>query len=117
LERFLLRVLAAAVAVLIASALFRPLLRVESVEAAVVFALVLGILNAVVRPILVLLTLPLTIVTLGLFLLVVNAVVFWLSAHLPGGGGVHVEGFRGAFLGALTVSVVSFLTSRVLDVR
>jgi putative membrane protein len=97
--------------------LFQPLLRVESLGGAVFFALILGVLNAVVRPILVLLTLPLTLLTLGLFLLVVNALVFWLASLLPGGGSVHVAGFQGALLGALTVSVASFLGSRVLDLN
>jgi putative membrane protein len=112
LERFLLRVLAAAVAVLVASALFAPLVRAESAVGAVLFAVVLGILNAIVRPILLVLTFPLTLLTLGLFLFVVNALVFWLATLVPGGG-VRVEGFLGALVGALTLSVVSFVADRV----
>jgi putative membrane protein len=76
------------------------------------FALVLGVLNAFVRPVLLLLTLPLTVITLGLFTLIVNAFVFWVATLLP--VGVHVDSFLAAILGALVVSVVSFVASRVL---
>ena len=76
-------------------------------------ALVLGLLNALVRPVLVLLSCPMLIVTLGLFTLVINAFVLWLTSALSGklGLGFHVTGFWSAFLGALVVSVVSFLLS------
>lgn len=111
MQRFLLRVLFSGVAVLLASQLFGELISVPSVQSALVFALVLGILNAFLRPILLLLSLPLTIVTLGLFTLVVNALVFWLASQVPGVG-VSVQGFAGAFVGALTVSLVSFFASR-----
>jgi putative membrane protein len=77
----------------------------------VIFAVILGLLNAFLRPILLLLTLPLTLLTLGLFTFVVNALVFWV-ASLFLQDSVKVEGFGGAFVGALTVSVVSFLGSR-----
>jgi putative membrane protein len=62
--------------------------------------------------VLVILTLPLTFLTLGLFIVVVNAIVFWLATLLP--VGVHAEGFVGALVGALTVSIVSFIASRFL---
>ncbi len=117
MRNFLLRALMAAAALLIASYLFAPLLRVESVVGAIIFAIVLGLLNAVVRPILILLTLPLTLLTLGLFLLVVNALVFWLATVLPGGGAVEVAGFGGAFVGALAVTIVSMIGARLFDVR
>jgi putative membrane protein len=96
----------------------RPLIPGISIDseqpfaAAVVFALILGILNAFLRPILLLLTLPLNILTLGLFTLVVNAILFWLASQI--GSGVRVDTFPAAFLGALVVSVVSFVASRVL---
>lgn len=110
--RFLLRLLATAVAVLLASTLFSGSIRVDSLEGALLFAFVLGLLNAFLRPILLLLTLPLTLITLGLFTLVVNALVFWVATLVP--VGVQVNGFGGAFLGALVVSVVSFVASRAL---
>ncbi len=72
-----------------------------------VAALVLGLLNAFLRPILVLLTLPVTVLTLGLFTLVINAFLFYLAAHLV--RGFHVAGFWQAFVAAFVFSVVSFL--------
>ena len=76
-------------------------------------ALVFGVLNAAVRPILMLLTLPLFILTLGLFTFVLNAVMLWLTGSISDslGLGFHVEGFGAAFLGALVVTVVSFVLS------
>jgi putative membrane protein len=112
-NRFALRLLVTAGAVLLASFMFRYLITVESPVKAVVFALMLGVLNAFLRPILLLLALPLNLVTLGLFTLVVNAVVFWLAAQVPGVG-VRLEDFGAAFLGALVVSVVSFVASRAI---
>ncbi len=111
-QRFALRLLATAVAVLLASYIFPNLILVESPARAVVFAIVLGILNAFLRPILLLLTLPLNLLTLGLFTLVVNAIVFWIASGFD--IGVSVHDFGAAFLGALVVSAVSFVASRVL---
>jgi putative membrane protein len=78
-----------------------------------VVALVFGVLNVAVRPILILLTLPLFILTLGLFTFVLNAVMLWLTSVVSDalGLGFQVEGFRAAFLGALVVTVVSFVLS------
>ena len=115
MQRFALRLLATAAAVLLASTLFPQLIQVNSdsrLVAVVIFALVLGVLNAFLRPILLLLTLPLNLLTLGLFTLVVNAIVFWLASQFD--IGVHVVDFGAAFIGALIVSVVSFVASRVL---
>jgi putative membrane protein len=76
-------------------------------------ALVFGVLNAVVRPVLKLLTLPLLILTLGLFTFVINALMLRLTSWVSGllDLGFHVEGFWAAFLGALVVSVVSLMLS------
>jgi putative membrane protein len=109
LQHILVRLVVVSLAVLLASALFGERVQVAGVESAVLFALVLGLCNALVRPLLRLLTLPLTCLTLGLFTLVVNALVFWLATVAP--VGVAVSGFDGAFLGALTVSLVSVLAS------
>ena len=78
---------------------------VESGSAALWGALVLGIANAIVRPLVVLLTLPITILTLGLFLLVVNALVFMLAAAIV--PGFRVRGFGAAFLGSVLLSVMN----------
>lgn len=72
-------------------------------------ALVLGIVNAILRPILVLLSLPLELLTLGLFTLVINALLFWLVGALH--VGLTVDGFWPAFWGALVMSIVSWILS------
>ena len=114
MRRFALRLLATALAVLLANELGLVAIDPSSrPETALVFALILGLLNAFLRPILLLLTLPLNLLTLGLFTLVVNAIVFWLATVVQGGG-VQVANFGAAFLGALLVSVVSFVASRVI---
>lgn len=74
-------------------------------------AAVLGLLNAIVRPILFVLTLPITVVTLGLFLLVLNAIMLELTAWLVPGFGI--EGFGWAILGALVLSLVTLVTGRI----
>jgi putative membrane protein len=112
MRRFVLRLMITALAVLLASYLVPSLLQVDSFAAAVLFALILGILNAFLRPILLVLMLPLTVATLGLFTLVINAIVFWLASLV--GGGVHVFGFGAAVVAALITSVVSFVASRAL---
>ena len=116
MRRFLLRVLATAAAVLLISQVPQKLIVINSdqpLATALGFALILGVLNAFLRPILLLLTLPLNLLTLGLFTLVVNAIVFWLASVLEGGS-VQVADFGAAFLGALLVSIVSFVASRVI---
>ncbi len=78
-----------------------------------VVALVFGVLNVSVRPVLMFLTFPFLIVTLGLFTFVLNALMLWLTSSISDvlGLGFHVKGFRAAFFGALVVSVVSFALS------
>ncbi len=86
-----------------------PGVHVSGIGGAVVAAIILGIVNAVLKPILVILSLPLEILTLGLFTFVINAVLFYLVAKL--GIGLSVDGFGAAFLGALVLSIVSFILS------
>lgn len=78
-----------------------------------VVALIFGALNAALKPLLIILTLPFLVITLGLFTFVVNAVLLWMTSALSGalGLGFHVSGFGAAFLGALVVSCVSVLLS------
>ncbi len=83
---------------------------VSSFGAAMVAALVLGLLNTLVRPLLVLLTLPVTLVTLGLFLFVINALMFWAAASVLEGFGVT------GFVAALIGSVIYSLCGMVIDV-
>lgn len=84
----------------------------ESPWAVLTAAIVVGFVNALVRPVLFVLTLPLTILTLGLFTLVLNALLLQLVSWLV--AGFHVEGFRAAFFGAIILSLVSYLGSRFL---
>ena len=84
--------------------------RVSSFGAAMVAALVLGLFNSLVRPLLVLLTFPVTVITLGLFLFVINALMFWSAAGVL--DGFHVNGFGAALVG----SVIYSLCGMVIDV-
>lgn len=84
---------------------------VSSMQVLVLAALVLGLVNALVRPVITILTLPLTIITLGLFYLVVNGLAFGLAAALV--PGFSVDGFGSAVLGALVVSIVSWVIGLV----
>lgn len=81
-----------------------------------VMAVILGLINAIVRPILKLLTCPLIILTLGVFVLVINGFTLWLSSQIARGlnVGYSVEGFGVAFLGGLIVSVVSVILSALV---
>jgi putative membrane protein len=89
-------------------------LRGKPLWPALLAGLVLALINAVVRPVLKVLTLPLTLLTLGLFLFVLNGFCLWLTSAIVPGFDVH--GFRAAFLGALLISVVSWaLTVFVSD--
>ena len=88
---------------------------VTSFGAALVAALVLGLVNAVVRPILVLLTLPVTLLTLGLFLFVINALLFWFVAEVV--QGFQVAGFGAALLGSILYSIITLLTSWIFFSR
>jgi putative membrane protein len=89
-----------------------PGISVSGLGGALVAAAVLGLVNTIIRPLLVLLSLPLEILSLGLFTLVINAALFWFVGRL--GLGLVVSNFGAAFLGAIAVSVVSFLLSRVI---
>jgi len=86
---------------------------VTSFGAAMIAALVIGLLNTVVRPILVVLTLPVTIVTLGLFLFVINALMFWAAAGLL--DGFVVRNFVAALVGSLIYSVIGIVIESALE--
>jgi putative membrane protein len=86
--------------------------RVDDVGAALVAALILGLVNTLIRPILVLLTLPVTLLTLGLFIFVINGLMFWMVASLV--SGFYVTGFWAAVGGALLYSIFSWALSSLL---
>src|SRR5262249_52437630 len=102
---FVIRVLVNAAAIWLATEVV-PGIGASTTTTIVVAALVLGLVNAIVRPILLVLTLPLTLVTLGLFLFVLNALCLWLTSKIV--PGFHVLGFWAAFWGALIVSALSW---------
>ena len=110
----LLRWLLNAGALLLVAYLY-PGVQVQDFVAALVAALVLGLVNAVVRPLLVILTLPVTLLTLGLFLFVINAFLFWLVAELV--KGFTVSGFGGALIGSVLYSLITLVTSWLLFPR
>lgn len=84
----------------------------SSIGSALVAAVVLGLVNALIRPILIVLTLPVTVVSLGLFIFVLNGFMFWLVAQMV--GGFHVTSFWAAVGGALLYSVISWALSTLL---
>lgn len=89
-----------------------PSIQVDSFMAALVAALVLGLINAVIRPLLILLTLPVTLLTLGLFIFVINGLLFWfVGSFVPG---FHVAGFWPGVFGAIIYSVISWALSAIL---
>jgi putative membrane protein len=111
--RFLLRLVITAVALWAAVALVNGITFTGSWLSLLIVALIFGLINAVVRPLLKLLTCPLVLLTLGLFIFVINALMLWLTSTLSVslGLGFHVSGFAAAFWGALVVSIVSVLLS------
>lgn len=103
---FILRVLIAALGLWLATE-WVPCITVSAPTTLILAALLLGVVNAIVRPIVVLLTLPATLLTLGLFLLVINAAMLGLvAAFLPG---FSISSFWAAFLAAILVSLVSWI--------
>ena len=92
-----------------------PGVQVQDWKSAAIAALVLGLVNTLVKPFLVLLTLPVTILTMGLFLFVLNALLFWGVAEvLPG---FNVNGFWAAMLGAILYSLMAWLLSQLIPDR
>jgi putative membrane protein len=102
------------VAILLASMMVSGI-RVESLTTAVVAAAILGIINVFLRPVLLILTLPLTILTLGVFAFVLNALMLLLVAYFV--PGFEVDGFFSAFLGALIISIVSWIANRFIKIQ
>ncbi len=109
--RFLLRLIVTAVALWVAIELIPGLQYQGGPIGLLVIALVFGIINALVRPVLLLLTCPLVVLTLGLFLFVLNGILLWLTAAFSSALGIHfqIAGFWPAFFGALVVGIVSML--------
>ena len=97
---------------LMAVAYLLPGIQVAGFVTALVAALVLGLINAVIRPVLVLLTLPATLLTLGLFIFVINGLLFWLVGSFV--DGFTVSGFWAGVFGAIVYSIISWALSALL---
>jgi len=110
---FIIRLLINMVAILIIAYLLPKVIGVDSWMAALVAAFLLGVVNTFIRPLLVLLTLPLTLVTFGVFLLVINGLLLWLVSALV--RGFHVHGFWGAVIGSVLISIVSWVLSSFVN--
>ena len=110
--RLVLKWLLSAVALLAVAYVYSGV-QVNSFGSALIAAAVIGLLNAVLRPVLVILTLPVTIVTLGLFLFVINALMFWSASGLL--TGFHVAGFWAALLGSLIYSALGLIIDAALS--
>ena len=87
--------------------------QITSFGSALIAAFVIGLFNTVLRPILVVLTLPVTLITLGLFMFVINALMFWAAASVL--DGFHVQGFMAALIGSLIYSVLGIVIESALD--
>ena len=94
---------------LIAVAYLLPGVHVEGFGSALVAALVLGLINTLIRPVLLLLTLPVTVLSLGLFILVINGLLFWFAGSVL--RGFEVDGFWVGVMGALLYSIISYVLS------
>lgn len=110
--KFILKWLCSALALLAVAYLYSGVV-VTSFTGALIAAAVLGVLNTVIRPLLVLLTLPVTLVTLGLFMFIINALMFWAAASLV--SGLNVNGFWAALIGSLIYSLLQLAIDFVLE--
>lgn len=108
MRHFVFRWAVTTVAVMVASSIIHGI-RYDNVTDLMLAALLLGFLNAFVRPILLILSAPLILLTLGFFILIVNALMLTIVPHVV--TGFHVEGFGSAFWGAIVISIVSWLLS------
>lgn len=110
MPHFLLTWLLTAVALIITAQVV-PGFKVDSFSAALVASVILGLVNAFVKPILVVLTLPITFFTFGLFLFVINALTIWLAGNIT--SGFQVDGFIPALIGSIVLTIVSSVLNYV----
>lgn len=110
--KLILKWLLSAAALLAVAYIYSSGVSVASFGAAMVAALVIGLLNMLVRPVLVVLTIPVTILTLGLFLFVINALMFWAAASVL--DGFQVTGFAAALIGSLIYSALGLVIESAL---
>lgn len=110
--RFITRLLIVVLAIMLV-AYYVPGVSVDGFYTALIVALALGVINVTIKPLFVLLTLPLSLLTLGLFVFVINALMFWFVSSII--DGFEVSGFLAAFIGALIVSAVSFVGNKIVS--
>jgi putative membrane protein len=103
--KFIIRLIITAAVAYGLSMILQPHITINSFSTALIFVLVLGILNAIVKPILIVLTLPITILTLGIFLLVINVLMVILADKFI--SGIHIDGFLWAFIFGILLSLLS----------
>lgn len=108
--RLVIKILITALAALLAAYLL-PGVHIANFTSALLLAVVLAILNAFIKPVLIILTLPITLVTLGLFLLVINALIILIASHFV--SGFHVDGFWWALLFSIVLAVISSVLTRL----
>ena len=109
--KWIIKLLIIAVAVYGLSKLLTPHVSIVSFETALIFSVVLALLNIFIKPIIILLTLPLTIITLGLFLLVVNVLIILLADKFV--SGIKIDGFLWAFIFGLLLTLISTLVNKL----
>lgn len=110
--KFIIRLLITALVAYGLSMILRPHIIIDSFSTAFIFVIVLGILTAIVKPILILLTLPITILTLGIFLLIINVLMVILAGKFV--DGIHIQGFFWAFIFGI---LLSFLSSSISNLQ
>ena len=106
---FLLRVICTMVAILIIAYIFPSIMWVDGALSALAAAFILGLVNGILRPVLIILTLPITLMSLGFFLLIINGLMLGLVAFFV--PGFHVNGLFGAVIGSVLVSIVTWILS------
>jgi putative membrane protein len=111
MKSFLIRWLVTTIAVLVAASII-PGIHCDSWGTLIVASLILGVFNAILKPLLVFFTLPLVLVTLGLFIPIINTLLLWMTSKLV--PEFHVSGFWSAFFGSLVISFVSILLNAVV---
>ena len=109
--KIIIKIAMIALALLLVSNIFSGI-KITSLTSAIIASVVLGILNTLVRPVLIILTLPITILTLGLFVFIINASIFYLTADLV--TGFYVSSFWQALFGSMVVSIVSTIGNRFI---
>lgn len=109
--RFIINIVITAIVVFVLSKVLSPNVAIDSMTTAIIFALVLAVLNFIVKPLLIILTLPLTLVTLGLFLLVINVIIIMLADNFV--EGIWINGFLWSFIFGLLLSVVTTLLNKL----